>query len=394
MIPTVGRWAEDRSMTGWAAAAALAATLALTVSPGAAQQTFEAEDHSYRVVTVAEGLVNPWGLAFLPGGDMLVTERPGRLRIIRNGQLQATPIAGVPAVRAMGQGGLLDVALHPDFAQNRLVYLSYSKANADGSEGTTAIVRGRLEGDALVDVQEIFEARAWSRTNGHFGSRMVLDDGYIYFTVGDRQAPPVNDASHPAQQLGNHQGTVIRLHDDGRVPEDNPFVGQAGALPEIWAYGIRSPQGLVQHPTTGMLWELEHGPRGGDEVNVIERGRNYGWPIITYGINYNGQPITDITAREGLEQPAHYWVPSIATSGLAFYTGSAFPDWTGSLLAGGLTGQYLARLTVDGTRIVAEEKLLDGYGERIRDVRDGPDGFIYVLTDSTEGRVIRLEPVR
>jgi aldose sugar dehydrogenase len=370
------------------------AGLALAATTADGQQTFQSQNHPFRVVTVAEGLQNPWGLAFLPNGDVLVTERAGRLRIIRNGTLLPNPVEGVPAVRALGQGGLLDVAIHPEFATNRLVYLSFSKPNDDRSEGTTAVIRARLENDRLVDVQEIFEAKAWSRTNGHYGSRIVFDgNGYVFISIGDRQAPPVPEASHPAQDLSNHQGTIIRLHDDGRVPSDNPFVGRAGALPEIWAYGIRSPQGLVRHPQTGELWELEHGPRGGDEVNLIQPGRNYGWPVITYGINYNGQIITEATAKDGMEQPLHQWTPSIATSGLAFYTGDAFPQWKGSLFAGGLVGQYLSRLTFDGHRFVGEEKLLEGYG-RIRDVRNGPDGFIYVLTDAAQGRVVRLEPAR
>lgn len=376
-----------------AAALALPVTL-LAASTIEAQDAFEGRDHAYRVVTVTDGLENPWSVAWLPDGAMLVTERPGRLRIVRDGRLDPNPVEGLPQIHARGQGGLLDVAVHPDFAQNRLIYLSYSKPNADGSEATTAIIRGRFEGNRLVDVEEIFEASAWSRTSGHFGSRIILRDGYIFFTVGDRQAPPVNDDSHPAQQLGNHQGTVIRLYDDGRIPDDNPFVNTPGALPEIWAYGIRSPQGLAVHPVTGELWETEHGPRGGDEINIIEPGLNYGWPIITYGINYNGQPITDITEREGLEQPIYYWNPSIATSGLAIYDGDAFPAWRGSAFVGGLVGQYLARVPFDGHVAGNEERLLDGFGERIRDVRVGPDGLIYLLTDNRAGRLLRLEPVR
>jgi aldose sugar dehydrogenase len=368
-------------------AAAGALALALAATPAASQQTFQAEHHSYRAVTIAEGLQNAWGLAFLPNGDMLVTERPGRLRLIRDGQLQPDPVPGVPEVAARGQGGLLDVALHPAFADNRFVYLSYSKPGPDGA--TTAVVRGRFDGSRLSDLEEVFEARAWSNAGQHFGSRLVFDDhGYLFISVGER------GAMQEAQNLGNHQGTIIRLHDDGRVPSDNPFVGQSGALPEIWAYGVRNPQGMVLHPTTRELWELEHGPRGGDEVNLVLPGRNYGWPVITYGINYNGQPISDITEKEGMEQPLYHWTPSIATSGLAFYTGDAFPQWKGSLLAGGLTGRYVARLTVDGHRVIAEEKLMEGFGERIRDVRDGPDGSIYVLTDAPQGQLVRLEPVR
>jgi aldose sugar dehydrogenase len=368
-------------------AAAGALALALAATPAASQQTFQAEHHSYRAVTIADGLQNAWGLAFLPNGDMLVTERPGRLRLIRDGQLQSDPVPGVPEVAARGQGGLLDVALHPAFADNRFVYLSYSKPGPDGA--TTAVVRGRFDGSRLSDLEEVFEARAWSNAGQHFGSRLVFDDhGYLFISVGER------GAMQEAQNLGNHQGTIIRLHDDGRVPSDNPFVGQSGALPEIWAYGVRNPQGMVLHPTTRELWELEHGPRGGDEVNLVLPGRNYGWPVITYGINYNGQPISDITEKEGMEQPLYHWTPSIATSGLAFYTGDAFPQWKGSLLAGGLTGRYVARLTVDGHRVIAEEKLMEGFGERIRDVRDGPDGSIYVLTDAPQGQLVRLEPVR
>lgn len=356
-----------------------------------------AEDTRFDVVTVAEGLEHPWSMAFLPNGDMLVTERPGRLRIIKNGVLQPDPIPGLPRVRAQGQGGLLEVALHPDFAENRLVYFTFSKPNADASEGTTALVRGRFEDDRLTEVEEIFEAVAWSRGGSHFGSRIQFDgNGYIFITVGDRGASPGLElaASHPAQDLSNHQGTVIRLHDDGRVPVDNPFVGQAGALPEIWSYGHRNLQGLMFHPETGVLWQIEHGPQGGDELNVVLPGLNYGWPVIGYGVNYGGAVIHASTEQEGMEQPKHYWVPSIATSGLLIYTGDAFPEWKGNIFVGGLAGVQLARLTAAGEEITDEETLLFGIG-RVRDIRQGPDGFIYLaIDDRRDGLtpIVRLEP--
>ncbi len=377
----------------------IAPLLAVTISCAAAAQdgVQSSERHNFRVVTVAEGFENPWSMAFLPNGDMLVTERAGRLRMIRNGVLQPDPVAGVPQVWARGQGGLLDVVLHPDFATNRFVYLSFSKPGADGSEATTAVIRGRLEGNALTGVQEIFEARAWSRGGNHFGSRIVFDGrGYMFITVGDRGAnpDPRTVESHAAQDLSNHQGTVIRLHDDGRVPQDNPFVGRAGALPEIWSYGHRNPQGLALDPATGNLWDNEHGPQGGDELNHVRPGLNYGWPIIGYGLQYGGSVIHQGTRREGLEQPAHYWVPSIATSGLMIYSGDAFPGWKGSAFVGGLAGQQLARVTLDGPRATGEETLLRGMA-RIRDVRQGPDGFIYLALDERRGgssAIVRLEP--
>ena len=374
-------------------------TLLLTATACASAQdgrVHDAEDHAFRVVTVAEGLENPWSMAFLPNGDMLVTERPGRVRIIRDGRLLPEPVAGVPEVFARGQGGLLDVVLHPDFATNRLVYLSYSKP-LGGDESTTAVIRGRFENDRLTGVEEIFEAE--SRGRGHYGSRLAFDgDGYLYITVGDRQAPPRGDlASHPAQDLSNHHGVVVRLHDDGRVPTDNPFARRTDARPETWSYGHRNPQGLAIHPETGDLWLNEHGPQGGDELNLVLPGRNYGWPVIGYGVNYgSGSAIHESPRREGMEQPVHYWVPSIATSGLLFYTGDAFPAWRGSAFVGGMAGEQLARLTLDGRRVTAEETLLEGLG-RIRDVRQGPDGLIYLAIDDRRGGetpIVRLEPVR
>jgi aldose sugar dehydrogenase len=356
----------------------------------AQEPVFHAEDHAYQVVTVAEGLQNPWGLQFLPGGDLLLTERAGRVRLVRNGVLQPDPVADLPEIGVGGQGGLLDLLLHPKFEENRLVYLSYSKPRADGQR-TTAVLRGRWDGNRIADVTEIFVANAWSDRGQHFAGRMVIDaNDYLFLSVGDRGY--MDEAQNPM----NHNGTVLRLHDDGRVPTDNPFVGQSGRLPEIWSWGNRNPQGMALHPVTGELWANEHGPRGGDEINVIEPGRNYGWPVISYGINYDGSVLTEETHREGMEQPIHFWVPSIATSGHAFYTGDAFPSWKGSVLVGGMAGTQIARLIFDGHRLVKEETLLSEYGERIRDVRNGPDGFIYALTENRAGapvgRVIRLQP--
>jgi glucose/arabinose dehydrogenase len=366
--------------------------------------TFQAERGPYRVTTVVPALQDPWSMAWLPTGEMLVTERPGRLRIVRNGVLDPTPIDGVPRVRYGGQGGLLDVVLHPDFDSNRLVYLSYSKPNAEGTEGTTAVVRGRLEGNALQNVEEIFEARAWSRGEAHYGSRLAFDsDGYLFITVSDRAVDPLSvpREQHPAQNLMLHQGKVIRLHDDGRVPADNPFVGGQDALPEIWSYGHRSLQGLAFHPETGELWATEHGAQGGDELNQILRGRNYGWPVIGLGVQYGGQPIHATRERADMEQPVQHWTPSIGPSGLVIYRGDRFPEWKGSAFVGGLSGVSIARvplLKVEGENQIGRLErppLLLGYG-RVRDVREGPDGYLYVALDDRQGgrptAIVRLEP--
>ena len=364
---------------------------------GAQSGSYQSEDGPYRVVTVADGLQNPWSIAFLPGGDILVTERPGRLRVIRDGQLLPDPVEGVPEVRAQGQGGLMEIVLHPDFETNRLIYMSIAKPNADGSQSTTAVVRARYEGNRLENLEEIFEAQAWSNTTGHYGARLAFDsDGYLWVTVGDRMAPPSLEGAtrHAAQDPSNHQGTVVRLHDDGRVPEDNPFVGRPDALPEIWSYGHRNLQGLAIHPETGDIWETEHGPQGGDELNLILPERNYGWPVIGYGVNYGGGIIHEGTQKEGMEQPVNYWVPSIATSGLMIYSGDRFPDWRGSIFAGGLAGSYIERLTMNGREVVGKERIVDGIG-RIRDIKQGPDGFIYVAIDGRGAgttSVVRLEP--
>ena len=354
--------------------------------------------HDFRIVTVAEGLVNPWSIAFLPGGDMLITERPGRLRVVRNGRLLPDAVPGLPRIRTGGQGGLLDVVPHPNFASNRLLYLSYSKPNADSSEGTTAVARARFENDRLTNVQEIFEAKMWSQGRGHHGSRLAFDrNGFLFISLGDRQAPPSgNLEAHPAQDLSNHFGAIVRLHDDGRVPADNPFVARAGAVPEIWTYGHRNVQGLLIHPETGDVWATEHGPQGGDELNFIQPGKNYGWPVVGFGVNYRtGSAIHTGTHREGMEQPVHVWVPSIGASGLMLYTGNAFPQWRGSVFAGGMSGEQLVRLTLDGRRVTNVETLLQRRG-RIRDVRQGPDGFLYLAIDDRQGGatpIVRLEPV-
>jgi aldose sugar dehydrogenase len=340
----------------------------------------------YRVVTVVEGLEHPWGLAFLPGDEgMLVTERPGRLRVVRNGQLAPQPIQGVPQVQARGQGGLLDVALHPDFGRNRLVYLTYSKPGQQGA--TTALARGRLEGDRLAGVQDIFVGDAWGTGGQHFGSRIVFDrQAHVYLTIGDRGQP------RRAGDPGDHVGATIRLHDDGRVPSDNPFVGRAEGRDEVYSYGHRNAQGMALHPGTGEVWLHEHGPRGGDEVNVVRPGSNYGWPQYNFGNHYDGRRIPDPTPRAGTELPVLHWTPSIAPSGMTFYTGDAFPQWRGDLFVGALAGQHLRRVRLDGTQVVEQESLLEGEGHRIRDVRTGPDGLIYLLVDARRGAVLRVEP--
>ena len=374
-----------------------AAALILAVStPVVGQDVHGSIHHDYRIVTVADGLEHPWSMAWLPGGDLLITERPGRLRIVRHGRLLPDPVTGVPEVFARGQGGLFDVVPHPDFSVNHLLYLSFAKPNPEGS--TTTVVRGRFENDRLDDVEEIFEAVAQGR--GHYGGRLAFDrNNYLFITAGDRMARPTGDLeAHPAQDTSNHHGVIVRLHDDGRVPDDNPFVGQAEARPEIWSYGHRNPQGLVVHPETGEVWITEHGPQGGDELNRIIPGANYGWPVIGYGVNYRtGLAIHEGTMREGMESPPHFWVPSIATSGLLIYTGDRFPEWRGDVFAGGLAGQQVARLSMndDSRQIEREETLVWGLG-RVRDVRQGPDGYIYVAIDDRQGGptpVIRLEPV-
>lgn len=340
-----------------------------------------------RVQTVAGGLEHPWGLAFLPDGRMLVTERPGRLRVVGRDGRPSEPLAGVPQVLARGQGGLLDVALDPRFADNRLVYLSYAEPGEGGTAGT-AVARGRLGEGRLEDVRVIYRQQPKVGGAAHFGSRLVFArDGTLFVTQGDRFA-----YRERAQDLSVGFGKIVRINPDGSVPSDNPFVGRAGVRPEIWSYGHRNVQGAALHPETGQLWTVEHGARGGDELNRPEAGKNYGWPAITYGVDYSGARIGEGTAKPGMEQPVYYWDPVIAPSGMTFYTGEAFPDWKGSLFIGSLQPGLLVRLTLEGGRVAREERYLSDLQERIRDVRQGPDGLLYLLTDSRDGRILRVIP--
>ena len=350
---------------------------------------------AFEVVTVAEGLEHPWGLAFLPDGRMLVTERPGRLRIVAKDGKLGPPVSGLPAVHAVGQGGLLDIALDPAFATNSLVYWSYAEPR-EGNVNNTAVARGKLvEGAApsVAGVQVIFHQAPSLRSTAHFGSRLVFrDDGTLFVTLGERS---IMQGRMQAQRLDGLIGKVVRLNPDGSIPRDNPFAGKPGVRPEIWSYGHRNVQAAALHPATGELWEVEHGARGGDELNVARPGKDYGWPTITYGIEYSGQPIgAGIQQQAGMEQPLYYWDPVIAPSGMAFYTGTLFKEWQGSLFIGGLASAQLTRLTLDGEKVTGEEHLLTERRERIRDVRQGPDGALYVLTDEDEGRVLKLVPRR
>jgi aldose sugar dehydrogenase len=340
-----------------------------------------------RVTTVIKNLENPWGMAFLPDGRLLITERPGRLRIYSQGQLSVA-VSGTPAVYNQGQGGLLDVAIDPNFTQNQLVYLTYAEAGTTGTAGT-AVMRGKLNGTALENTQVLFRQTPKLSTGNHFGSRLVFDRaGYLFVTLGE------NNNRITAQYLDHHQGKIIRLWPDGSIPTDNPFIGQTNVKPEIWSYGHRNPQGATLNPWTGKLWMNEHGPKGGDEINIPQPGKNYGWPIITYGIDYNGQPIPESTGTSapGMEQPKYYWVPSIAPSGMAFYNKNKNSAWYGNLFVGGLAAQQLVRLEINGESIVKEERLLGELGYRIRDVRAGPDGGLYLLTDSATGNLLKIDP--
>jgi glucose/arabinose dehydrogenase len=370
---------------------ALSLSLALLAGPALAQsggpQRFKTSAGEVIVETVAGGLENPWGLAFLPDGRMLVTERPGRLRVIGTDGRLSAPLPGLPQIQARGQGGLLDVAVDPRFSENRTLYFTFSEPRGGGEAGTS-VARARLNvaGTALEAPQVVFRQQPAYRGGNHFGSRIVVDrGGQLFVALGDRY-----DLKEQAQDPSNHIGKVVRIRPEGGAAPGNP--GREGWAPEVWSIGHRNVQAAALNPATGELWTVEHGARGGDEVNVPRAGLNYGWPTITYGRDYSGARIGEGTAKAGLEQPLRHWDPSIAPSGAAFYTGDRFPAWRGDLLFGALRGQMLVRLDLDGDKVVGEERMLEGFSERIRDVRQGPDGFIYLLTDQSEGRVLRVRP--
>jgi glucose/arabinose dehydrogenase len=363
-------------------------------------QIYQTTEYAIQVDLVAGGLSDPWSIAFLPDGDMLVTERAGRLRLISDGALVPEPASGVPEVKITVLGGLLDVALHPEYAQNHTLYLSYSKGNEDGVRSTTAIARAMYNANdnSLVGLHDIFVANSWSASPTNFGGRMAFGpDGKLYMTIGERQE------ELRAQDLMDHGGKVIRINDDGSVPGDNPFAGRDDALPEIFALGVRSPQGLALNPDTGEFWENEHGPLGGDEINIIKPGANYGWPLVTYGVDYDGVSISEEQARADLESPFLYWIPSIAVSGISFYSGdfvdAGFPRWRGNVFVGSMiqgrtprTG-HIQRITFSDEGVpLAREPMLVDLHQRIRDVRPGPDGYLYVLTDQNPGAVLRISP--
>jgi len=369
----------------------VALSTALLLPAHAFAQTFPSEAGSLIVETVAKGLDHPWGLAFLPDGRMLVTERPGRLRVVtRDGKL-SPPVSGLPQVRASGQGGLHDIVLDRDFAANKTIYVCFAEPASGG--GRTAMARAKLsDGDApkLEDMKVIFRQEGPLSSGNHYGCRIVQGrDGNLWLTMGDHFA-----YRNEAQNLANHIGKIVRVTPDGVAPPDNPFVGRNDAKPEIWSYGHRNSQGAALHPTSGKLWEHEHGPMGGDEINIPLAGKNYGWPVIGFGVNYDGTKAHETTSKPGMEQPVKYWVPSIAPSGMAFYTGDVFPKWKGNLLVGALKFQLLVRLELDGEKVTREERLLQNLGERIRDVRQGPDGALWLLTDSGNGRVLRVTPAK
>jgi glucose/arabinose dehydrogenase len=359
-----------------------------------------AAEPEFEIVTVAEGLDDPWAIAALPNGDVLVTEKAGRLRLIRGGQLQAAPVEGVPQVRVGGQGGLMDLKLAPDFATSRWVYMTIAKSNADDSLGTTALVRARFDGVRLTDLEEVIETKAWGEARAHYGSRLAFDaSGHVFLSIADRSAfyKTGRDLSeHPAQQLDNHLGKVLRVNLDGSVPADNPFVGRAGALPEIFTQGHRDPQGLAFRPETGEMWSVEHGPLGGDELNLLLPGRNYGWPIVSKGGNYaDVTGFKSIPSRPDMEEPRHFWPTTIAPSNVVFYSGKRFPAWRGNALISGLAGMKLTRVEFDGSAVRNVSTLVEGLG-RIRDVHEGPDGLIYLAITGGEVAktpILRLAPV-
>ena len=344
----------------------------------------ESEAATFRVVRVMNNLENPWGMTWLPDGRMLITERPGRLNLVEGETV--TTVSGLPEIQARGQGGLMDVALHPEYERTGWIYFTYTAPGDDGNG--TVLARGKLDGTAMTSIETLYEQTPFVDSGRHFGSRIVFaNDGTLFFGIGDR------GQRDPALDSENSRGNIFRLNPDGSIPDDNPFVGQDGYRPEIFAYGVRNPQGMALHPQTGQLWEHEHGPHGGDEINLIEAGNNYGWPAITYGDEYSDQSPIGGTEAPGMEQPVTYWDPSIAPSGMAFYTGDQFPGWENQMFVGALAHQHIRRVVLDGNEVVQQEELLRNEIGRIRDVRVGPDGYLYALTDASDGALYRLEPV-
>lgn len=342
-------------------------------------------DSRFTVQTLYESFTNPWGMAWLPDGRMLVTERSGEILVFKDDKYTGEKLSGVPKVFANGQGGLLDIQLHPDYNTNKWIYIAYSKPVDGGA--TTAIARFKLNGNQVTDLSDLFTAKPYIPASFHFGSRIVFDkDKYMYFAVGERGTQP------KVQELNNDHGKIHRLHDDGRVPSDNPFAKQQGANASIWTYGHRNPQGMVYDAATNRIWAAEHGPKGGDELNLIEKGKNYGWPKTSYGINYDGTVLTPNKELPGIENPARYWVPSIGPCGIALVTSKRYPEWKGNILVGALAFRHVARVQLDGTKYVSEEKLLDGMG-RVRHVAESPDGYIYVITEGP-GLLLKLVPTK
>ncbi|WP_049723372.1 PQQ-dependent sugar dehydrogenase [Gilvimarinus polysaccharolyticus] len=362
---------------------------ALLAAPLDAKTIINSERANFAIEIVAEGLKNPWGMAFLPDGSVLVSERAGNLRLVSTEGKVSSALKGLPELYAAGQGGLLDVAIDPDYANNGRIYFSYSEPSRDGKTNSTAVASARIKGDRLTDVTRIFSQQPKVKSSAHFGSRLVFArDGTLFITLGDRYSH-----KDDAQTLDNHHGKVVRINTDGSVPADNPFVNSKGALPEIWSYGHRNMQGATIHPQTGALWSGEHGAQGGDEINIDVGGVNYGWPVITYGENYGGGKIGEGFKKEGMAAPIYYWLPSLATAGLTFYTGDQFPDWQGDMFVASLKAQTLSRLDIEGERVLHEERLLKNeLGKRLRHVVQGPDGYLYLLTDDPNGAIVRLVP--
>ena len=368
---------------------ACSASIGAEATPGHSSDPVQTEKARVRLETVVSGLDHPWGVAFFPDGRALITERPGRLRMLGKDGRLGNPITGIPPLYTAGQGGLLDVVIDPDFARNQTVFFSFAEPRGDDMNAT-AVGRGRLDGDALEDVRVIFHQQPAMKSTYHFGSRLVFArDGTLFVTMGDR-----NVGRDKVQDLGTDIGKIVRIDRDGKPPADNPFLNKAGARPELWSVGHRNVQGAALDPATGELWTNEHGPKGGDELNRTFGGRNYGWPVVTFGLEYSGAKITDRTAAPGMESPVHYWVPSIGPSGLLFYTGSGIPEWRGDVFVGALAAKQLVRLEMSGDRVVHEERLFSDLGERIRDVEQGPDGALYILTDEDAGSLLRVVPAK